>query len=95
MAKEYATVQIHNGAVLRVDIGATHGSPQDVQFDGLKGHPLVAALNKLDELGYAPHAGVVSFTPAVRVTPSFFSARNDAYTARFWGGALASDCSRH
>jgi hypothetical protein len=60
MAKEYATVQIHNGVIYRVDAGAPNRSAQDVQFDGLKGHPLVAALNKLDELDYVPLADAVS-----------------------------------
>lgn len=60
MAKEYATVQVHNGTIYRVDIGAANRSPEDVQFDGLKGHSLVAALNKLAELEYAPLAGAIS-----------------------------------
>jgi hypothetical protein len=60
MATEYATVQIQNGTVFRVDTGAANRSPEDVQFDGLKGHPLVAALNKLAELDYGPLAGAVS-----------------------------------
>jgi hypothetical protein len=59
MAKEYATVQVHNGVIFRVDTGAANRSPQDVQFDGLKGFPVVAALNKLAEFDYTPLAGVV------------------------------------
>lgn len=59
MAREYATVQVHNGVVFRVDTGAANRSPQDAQFDGLKGHPVVAALNKLAELDFQPLAGVV------------------------------------
>ena len=60
MPREYATVQVHNGSVLRIDTDAPNSSPQDVQFDGLKGHPLVAALNKLAELEYVPLAGAIS-----------------------------------
>ena len=60
MAKEYATVQVHNGSLFRVDTGAANRSPQDIQFDGLKGHPVVAALNKLAELEYVPLAGAIS-----------------------------------
>jgi hypothetical protein len=60
MAKEYATVQVHNGVIFRVDIGAPNRSPEDAQFDGLKGHPLVAALNKLAEFEYVPLAGAIS-----------------------------------
>lgn len=59
MAKEYATVQVHNGTIVRVDTGAANRSPQDTQFDGLKGHPVAAALNKLAEFDYQPLAGVV------------------------------------
>ena len=60
MAKEYATVQVNNGTVFRVDTGAPNRSPEDTQFDGLKGHPLVAALNKLAEFEYVPLAGAIS-----------------------------------
>jgi hypothetical protein len=60
MAKEYATVQIDAGVIYRIDIGAPNGSPEAAQFDGLKGFPLVHALNKLDELGFAPLAGAIS-----------------------------------
>jgi hypothetical protein len=59
MAKEYATVQINAGVVHRIDTGAANGSPEAAQFDGLKGWPLVHALNKLDELGYVPLQGAI------------------------------------
>ena len=60
MAKEYATVQVHNGVIFRVDVGAPNRSAQDTQFDGLKGFPLVHALNKLAELDYIPLEGAIS-----------------------------------
>jgi hypothetical protein len=60
MATEYATVQVHKGVIYHVDIGAANRSPQDMQFDGLTGQPVVAALNKLAELDYAPLAGAIS-----------------------------------
>jgi hypothetical protein len=59
MAKEYATVQINAGVIYRIDIGAPNSSLEATQFDGLKGFPLVHALNKLDELGFAPLQGAV------------------------------------
>jgi len=59
MAKEYATVLIQDGVIFRIDTGAPNGSPQAAQVDGLKKHPLVAALNKLDELGYTPLQGAI------------------------------------
>ena len=57
--KEYATVQINSGQVYRVDVGAPNGSGLAGQFDGLRGHTLVVALNKLAELGYTPLAGAI------------------------------------
>jgi hypothetical protein len=60
MAKEYATVQVHNGVIFRVDIGYPNGSPEDAQFAGLTKFPLVYALNKLAELEYVPLAGAIS-----------------------------------
>jgi hypothetical protein len=59
MAKEYATVLVQDGVVYRVDTGAANGTAEATQFDGLKRFPLVNALNKLDELGYAPLQGAV------------------------------------
>jgi hypothetical protein len=59
MAREYATVQIQDGVVFRVDTDAANGTPQAAQFDGFKRFPLVHALNKLDELGYTPLQGAV------------------------------------
>jgi len=52
-------VQIHDGRIDRIDTGAPNNAPVATQFDGLKGHPLVAALNKLAELGYAPLQGAI------------------------------------
>jgi hypothetical protein len=49
-----------DGKIFRVSIGAANRSPEDTQFDGLEGHPLVAALNNLAELEYAPPAGAIS-----------------------------------
>jgi hypothetical protein len=60
MAKEYATVQVDAGVIYRIDTGAPNASSEAAQFDGLKGFPLVHALNKLDELGFAPLAGAIS-----------------------------------
>jgi hypothetical protein len=57
---EYATVQIDAGVIYRIDTGAPNGSPEAAQFDGLKRFPLVHALNKLDEPGFAPLAGAIS-----------------------------------
>ena len=59
MAKEYATVLVQDGVTLRLDTGAPNGSPEASQYDGLKGYPLVYALNKLDEFGYAPLQGAI------------------------------------
>lgn len=59
MAKEYATVLIQNGVVYRIDTGAKNATTEATQFDGLKGFPLVAALNKLAELDYAPLHGAI------------------------------------
>ena len=42
-----------------MDTGAANESPVANQFTGLKGFPLVYALNKMDELGYAPLAGAI------------------------------------
>ncbi len=53
-------MHINAGVIYRVDTGAANGSPEATQFDGLKGFPLVHALNKLDELGLAPRAGAIS-----------------------------------
>jgi hypothetical protein len=59
MTKEYATVEIRDGLIFSVDIGAPNGSPEDAQFNGLKRFPLVYALNKLAELDYVPVQGAV------------------------------------
>ena len=59
MAKEYATVQIQDGVIYRVDTGAPNGSAEASQFTGLVRFPLVHALNKLDELGYTPLEGAI------------------------------------
>ena len=52
-------MQITNGVIYRIDADAPHGTPGAEQYDGLKGLPLVAALNKLAELDYAPVPGAI------------------------------------
>ena len=54
MTREYATVLVQDGLIFRIDTGAPNGSLEAAQYAGLTGYPLVYALNKLDELGYAP-----------------------------------------